>query len=82
MKRAASLKRQPPQNTPCDACGGRSFKRKTTTFPFPLPTGQTINVAGIQVQECLDCHALAPTHQGKLKLARCLSTFMSLPDKI
>jgi YgiT-type zinc finger domain-containing protein len=82
MKRAAPRKRQPPQNTPCDACGGRSFKRKTTTFPFPLPTGQTMNVAGVQVQECLTCHALTPTDQGRLKLARCVGMFISLPDKI
>ena len=80
MKRPAkSAKRKLPEETQCAACGGISFTHKTTTFPFPLPSGQTINVAGVQVQECIDCHELTPTYEGRLKLARCLDTFMSLP---
>ena len=80
MKRPAkSAKRKRPEETQCDVCGGSSFKQKTTTFPFPLPSGQTINVAGVQVQECSDCHELTPTYEGRLKLARCVDTFMSLP---
>ena len=69
-----------PEETGCAACGGVSFEQKTTSFPFPLPFGGTIiNVAGVQVQECLDCHELTPTYEGRLKLARCLDAFMSLP---
>ena len=80
MKRPVkSAKRKLPEETQCAVCGGSSIKQKTTTFPFPLPSGQTMNVAGVQVQECLDCHELTPTYEGRLKLARCLDTFMSLP---
>ena len=51
MKRPAkSAKRKLPEETQCAVCGGSSFKQKTTTFPFPLPSGQTMNVAGVQVQ--------------------------------
>ena len=80
MKRPAkSTKRKRLEETQCAICGGSSLKQKTTTFPFPLPSGQTMNVAGVQVQECSDCHELTPTYEGRLKLARCLDTFMSLP---
>ena len=83
MKRPTkSAKRKLPEETQCVVCGGSSFKQKTTSFPFPLPSGQTMNVAGVQVQQCLDCDELTPTYEGRLKLASCIDTFMSLPDKI
>ena len=81
MKRATrSRPAKPPEQTQCTACGGCSFKKKTVTFPFPLPFGgKTIDVADIQVQECRSCHEWTPTYEGRLKLARCLDAFMSLP---
>lgn len=46
-----------PEELPCTACGGRAFKKKTVTFPFALPfAGKTVDVAGVQVQECRSCH--------------------------
>lgn len=81
MKRSSKgSKRKPlPEEVQCPACGGRSFKQKATVFPFPLPTGKVIDVAGVHVQECLDCHELTPTYEGRMKLARCLESFLSLP---
>lgn len=65
--------------TNCSACGGSSFKEKTTTFPLNLPSGKTMNVARVQVQECVECGELIPTYDGKLKLARCIEAFYALP---
>jgi YgiT-type zinc finger domain-containing protein len=81
MKRATpSRPAKLPEEIQCTACGGRSFTKKTVTFPFPLPFGgKIIDVAGVQVQECRNCHEWTPTYEGRRKLARCLEAFMSLP---
>jgi len=80
MKSNIETPKKLPENIRCQSCGNTSFKTKVTTFPFPTPFGPTIDVKKVPVQECLKCHEVIPTPEGRLKLARCLSSFMSIPN--
>ena len=81
MKSTNVIPKKLPENIQCQSCGGKSFKTKITTFPFPTPFGPTIDVKKVPVQECLKCHEVIPTPEGRMKLARCFETFMSIPGR-
>ena len=72
-----------PTARTCPNCGGRTRKRRSTTYPLVLP-GRRIDVARVKVHECCDCGHLMPTPEGQDKLERCLQVLgrmLDLPTK-